>query len=178
MAENRRVRMTKRIMKDALLELMEEKPFEKIRVTDVCAAAEVNRSTFYAHYSDTRGLLTEIEDELIERSPGVQAGEEYDETAFLGDLEQYFEFIKHNARVFRILLIQRGSDEFNRRLIDAVMRRYRPGPARAAERYAYAFCVCGVIGILKDWLDEGFPVSSAEFAALVLRLCARAAGSC
>ena len=68
MAENRRVRMTKRLMKDALLELMETKPFEKIKVTDVCAAADVNRSTFYAYYTDTLALLGEIEDDAIAAS--------------------------------------------------------------------------------------------------------------
>lgn len=61
MAENRRVRMTKRLMKDALLELLEVKPLEKITVTDVCAAADVNRSSFYAHYQDIHALLRELE---------------------------------------------------------------------------------------------------------------------
>lgn len=66
MAENRRVRMTKRLMKDALLELLEVKPLEKITVTDVCAAADVNRSSFYAHYQDIHALLRELEDEVLE----------------------------------------------------------------------------------------------------------------
>ena len=50
MEENRRVRMTKRLLQDALLELLEEKSLEKITVTQVCSKADVNRSTFYAYY--------------------------------------------------------------------------------------------------------------------------------
>ena len=43
--ENRRVRMTKRLMKDALLELMEEKDLANISVTAICETADVHRST-------------------------------------------------------------------------------------------------------------------------------------
>ena len=46
MAENRRVRMTKKIIKDALLELLDKKPLDKITVTDICNTADLNRSTF------------------------------------------------------------------------------------------------------------------------------------
>lgn len=52
MADNRRVRMTKKLIKDAYLELLESNPSEKISVTDVCKVADVNRSTFYMYYED------------------------------------------------------------------------------------------------------------------------------
>ena len=71
-------------MKDALLELMETKPFEKIKVTDVCAAADVNRSTFYAYYTDTLALLGEIEDDAIAASPVAARGRAAERAAFCG----------------------------------------------------------------------------------------------
>ena len=175
MAENRRVRLTKRLMKDALLELLESKPLEKIKVTDVCAAADVNRSTFYAYYSDVLGLLREIEDELIDGSPAMNSGSDYSEEKFLSELEEYFEFVRQNERLFRILLVRRSSDEFNRRLIDAVMERCSPVSSAAKGRYTYVFCESGVVGILRDWISDGFPVPSGDFAALVLKLCTSAA---
>lgn len=41
--------MTKKMMKDALLEALEGQPLEKITVTDICERADVNRSTFYSY---------------------------------------------------------------------------------------------------------------------------------
>ena len=67
--ENRRVRMTKKLLKDAILELMETRGLDRVTVTDICAAADVNRSTFYAHYEDVHQLLREIEDGMLERMP-------------------------------------------------------------------------------------------------------------
>ena len=56
MSDNRRVRMTKKLMKDAYLELLERSPSEKISVTDICKVADVNRSTFYLYYEDPAAL--------------------------------------------------------------------------------------------------------------------------
>ena len=83
--------------------------------------------------------------------------------------------MRQNERLFRILLVRRSSDEFNRRLIDAVMERCSPVSNAAKGRYTYVFCVSGVVGILRDWISDGFPVPSGDFAALVLKLCTSAA---
>ncbi len=56
MPDIRRVRMTKKLIKDAYLELPESSPSEKISVTDICKVADVNRSTFYMYYEDTIAL--------------------------------------------------------------------------------------------------------------------------
>lgn len=48
--ENRRVRYTKMVLRQSLLELLEEKPIEKITVSDLCSRADLNRTTFYLFY--------------------------------------------------------------------------------------------------------------------------------
>ena len=50
-------------MDDAFLELLERKDFAYITVKEICAAAGVNRSTFYLHYENVGDLL----DESVER---------------------------------------------------------------------------------------------------------------
>ena len=55
--EDLRVRRTKKLLADALKELMSEKPFEKIKVVDICEKALVHRATFYAHFEDKYQLL-------------------------------------------------------------------------------------------------------------------------
>lgn len=60
MAEDIRITKNKRSIESALLQLLEEKPFEKITVHDICQLALVSRSTFYAHYVDKYALLEHV----------------------------------------------------------------------------------------------------------------------
>ncbi len=52
-----RIIRTKKFLYEALIGLLKEKPFEEIKVSDICEKALINRSTFYAHYSDKYELL-------------------------------------------------------------------------------------------------------------------------
>ena len=58
--EDRRTRYSKRVIREALYELMKERPLNKITVTQICETADVNRSTFYAYYTDIYDLHTSI----------------------------------------------------------------------------------------------------------------------
>src|SRR5512138_3309001 len=61
-----RVRRTRDALGDALVGLMQEKPFEAITVQDVLDRAKVGRSTFYVHYSDKDDLLMSDAEEFFE----------------------------------------------------------------------------------------------------------------
>jgi len=58
-----RVIKTKKILFDTLLKLMKQKNFEKIKISDICEEALINRSTFYAHYEDKYELLIALFEE-------------------------------------------------------------------------------------------------------------------
>src|SRR6185503_11384570 len=61
-----RVRRTRDALGDALITLMQEKPFDTITVQDVLDRAHVSRSTFYSHYSDKDDLLMSDADEFFQ----------------------------------------------------------------------------------------------------------------
>lgn len=67
--ERRRIRMTKRLMKDALMELLARKNLVNISVKEICETADVHRTTFYLHYSDPAELLREIEQDFLDQIP-------------------------------------------------------------------------------------------------------------
>ena len=60
--EDRRIRRTKRLLRQALAELMNEKDFKDITVKEITDRADLNRGTFYFHYTDTYDLREKIED--------------------------------------------------------------------------------------------------------------------
>lgn len=61
-----RIQKTKAAIKSAFLELRRRKPIEKITVTELSKLAEINKATFYLHYSDIYSLADELEDEAID----------------------------------------------------------------------------------------------------------------
>ena len=63
---DRRVRKTKSQLKTGLAQLMREKSIREITVKELVDAVDINRSTFYLHYSDIPGLLAEVENEMME----------------------------------------------------------------------------------------------------------------
>ena len=66
--EDRRVRKTKKQLRSALTSLLLEKDISRVTVRDVADLADVNRGTFYAHYSDVYDLLHQLEDDLLTMS--------------------------------------------------------------------------------------------------------------
>lgn len=177
MAMNRRVRITRKLIQEALLELLETQPLEKITVTDVCAAADVNRSTFYAHYTDVGQLLLEIENDVLDHLPRIpEPSDSQPDIRLSAILEGFFEYVCHNKRLFRILIVRLDNDGFSNRLVQAAILAYSDTSAdqlTLPERYVYTYCVSGIIGMLKRWIDDDFPLSSRDFALLVMQMASR-----
>ena len=59
-----RIIKTNKVLFEALITLMEQKDFEKIKISDICDQALINRSTFYAHYEDKYDLLLAMINDL------------------------------------------------------------------------------------------------------------------
>ena len=60
-----RVRKTEAAIKGAFMELRAQRPVEKISVKELCRLAQINKSTFYAHYADIYALSDAIQAEAI-----------------------------------------------------------------------------------------------------------------
>ena len=71
--EDKRIRRTKKLLRQALTRLMQQKDFQSITVTDVVREADINRGTFYAHYRDVYDLRDKIETGMIEDCRGMIA---------------------------------------------------------------------------------------------------------
>lgn len=66
--ENRSARRSRRMIREAFEALLQERGFHKITVTDIVDRADLNRSTFYAHYPDIYGIVDEMQDEILQRN--------------------------------------------------------------------------------------------------------------
>ena len=88
--EDLRIIKTKNTLYQTLENLLEEYPFENIKVSDICNSALINRSTFYAHYNDKYELLSEY----IESKKALLANELSKNTSIKNTKEYYLEMIK------------------------------------------------------------------------------------
>ena len=64
--ENQRIRVSKAMLKEALLKLLQKEDLGRITVAQLCDTAQINRTTFYKYYGSTYDLLAEIENDLFE----------------------------------------------------------------------------------------------------------------
>lgn len=64
--QDRRTRYTRQTIKDTFLELLTQKSFTKITVTEICKNAEINRGTFYLHYYDIHDVLSDIFNDMTQ----------------------------------------------------------------------------------------------------------------
>ncbi len=74
---DRRTLYTRQVVKDALLELLENSTFDKINVTAVCKQAEITRATFYLHFTDLNEVLDEVIQEALEIAEHSGGDEDY-----------------------------------------------------------------------------------------------------
>lgn len=169
----------------ALLSLLEKKPFAYITVSEICAKAEVNRSTFYLHYENMGDLLKEtvayVTDDFssyfpvdIESIAGKLSDCDLQDLQFINEkyLHPYLSFIKENQSIFSAVLSQPSVFNTNaifQRLFDNIFvpilnRFHYP---REEQNYVMMFYLNGLTAIITEWLKEGCEKSIEDVSAII-----------
>lgn len=178
--ESARVRMTKRLLRDAFTGLLMEKPLQSITVRELCARAQLNRGTFYMHYTDIYELMENIEAEMVADLQTVLEGLEVTPDNARGLVEpcrRIFEYLKQNSDMCIILLGQNSDFVFVNRLVDMgkeyclgqYMECYPTASERQAE-YFYSFVSSGCIGLLRQWASHDFRDPTRAIAVMAENL--------
>lgn len=173
MKDNRRVAMTKMLLKESLLELMGTKPISKITIKEICAGADLNRTTFYAHYSDQFALYAEIENDAISTTSAYLDKMSADKNR-VRLLEEFFTYIKNNEKVFRILLRSTFDNSFKLRFLEVAvshLSKYDYHELSDVDKdYIYRFIFMGALCLLERWIENDFDKSPLEIAELMVAL--------
>ncbi len=175
--DDRRVRYTRMVLKKSLITLLEQKSIEKITVKEICGVADLNRSTFYAHYKDPYDLLRQIEEELLSELDihfkKLNFIDSESETFQL--MKTIFEYIVANADLCRALMGEYGDIAF-RRIMMIIQEQRMVEWERRKEldpemvQYATLFGVSGSIGVIQKWLQSGMTKTASEMAEFIFRL--------
>ena len=174
-----RITRTRRLLQSALLQLARERPLDAITVADIADRAEVNRSTFYQHYSDKDTLLADALDAQVAAAgadlesiagaftPGAPAPEL---------LLRYVTQVGEHADLYRRVLVEHGSPiavTRLRRRITAVavdgIAMYGPETSSSGlpVEIAAASVAGSLIGMLIAWLESPDPVEPRVITAWI-----------
>lgn len=185
---DRRITRSKKALRTALLSLMEERGFDAITVNDLCAAADLNRGTFYNHFHDKEHLLATFEDEVMADISRIQAQmgglSLADVVAFrtlkrpVPALVELFDYLREQSSFFHAVLGPGGDVRFGPRLRDTVCANLIQGVLHERYRdnsdpfvsYYVAFYASAYLGVIMRWIETGMKESSEQMAFIAMRL--------
>lgn len=163
--EDRRIRRTKRLLRQALAEMMNEKEFKDITVKEITDRADLNRGTFYFHYTDIYDLREKIEDELVEDFKEViwSYSPTPDNYSAREMLERAMGYICEQRFLIRTLFHSSSAGEgLQSKFMTVIEERITHVQAQLnlhdthkEAGYICRFCSSGIIGCMNMWLQEG-----------------------
>lgn len=170
---DRRVRKTRALLLQGLIQLMGEKDIKDISVKELSDLADINRGTFYLHYSDIYDMVDKIEDELFVEFNSILDRDLTATRQILSPqpiLLDIFTFLERHRNLAEVMIGPHGDLAFVNRLKSLVEERLwhltkqeQPSPNYG---YNYAFIVSGYIGVIELWLNHSDPRSPEEMAAI------------
>lgn len=178
--EDRRIRRTRKLLQDALIELLRQKPLAKIRITEIVDEADVSRPTFYHHFDTKEDLLFSHVDDVFEKiRDDVFAELDRGEVA---DLQQLlitsFEHWLQNEEALRWVLQVSNKDLLIialRTHIETLKDEYeRSEPPTTLlpqlDDYAADFVAGGLYMLLRGWIGNGLQESPETMGSLAHQL--------
>ncbi|MFN7253383.1 MAG: TetR/AcrR family transcriptional regulator [Anaerobacillus sp.] len=186
MSSDLRVIRTKESIKNALIELIEERGFEAITVKDITTKAKINRGTFYSHYQDKYDLMTKCEEELVKEMenkiikniPIVIADLETNSpnTLPFTILIPFFEFINQNRGLMKALLGPKGDLSFQTKLKVFMLKAlfdnnknsiFKQDNLLVPPEYLISYIASAHIGVIQEWLNSDRGESPQEIARII-----------
>ena len=158
--------ITKRALADALKAQLEEEPFAKISVGDICARCDMNRNSFYYHFKDKFELVNWIFD-----------------TEFLEAVAQLLHYLYENRDFYRKMLKVQGANSFSEhfheilaQLVEAHMKDLIAVqmeelsdqiPAQVVHQFHLTFVTDGIVCAVERWLMDKNGIDDQQFMMLV-----------
>ncbi|MBQ0079068.1 MAG: TetR/AcrR family transcriptional regulator [Eubacterium sp.] len=167
---NQRVRLTKKLLKTALIELLGEKSIDKITIYELCKRAEINRTTFYKYYGSQQDLFNEIQDDFCdELEAKLNPGDE-------SSLEDLLKYIDGQRELCKVLITQMTASSFLDRvkeiqnLQDALNDDVFNSNETWQNETLKMFILEGAYAVIRSWIWDENPVTPKELADKLVEL--------
>jgi len=178
---DRRTRRTKNIFKGHFVQLVKDKGYKNVTVTDIVEKADYNRSTFYLHFKDKENLAEELIAEILEEleaafhSPFVDTAIiNYDR--ILPTSNAFFHHFNDNKDIYSLLNIKDTIPLFNEKLVEKFKEvfkniTYLDESNQEIELGHYnTYKMYGSYGVILEWIKGGCIQTTDEIAANLLEI--------
>ena len=169
--QERRYRRTEALLVNGLTTLLQEKSIKEITVRELADLVDINRSTFYLHYTDIYDLMDHVEREQIHTLELLMDDilPRLEEDSTPEALRALFSYLDENDGICSVLLGTNGDTAFVHRLKGVIeescLGYLRPREKETQlQRYMVAFAVQGCFGNIDLWLQNGKPETVDEMA--------------
>lgn len=181
--KNLRVRRTQKLLREALVELIEERGFDALTIGEITERALVSRAAFYRNYQDKYDLVDQIFAEAMSALLAAvgELGQDHPSEIWVA----FFEHIAEYERLYGALLGKKGSPWFVRKMRAALAglireRGHLPHGPNASERPIHSFSDSFVPDLVSAlfveaitwWLEQGKPYTPREIATRTALLAA------
>lgn len=173
---------SRKLIRQAFLELLKEKNVEKITVTDIVKKAEINRSTFYAHYPDVMGVIEAIQEEILDYTQNLLAEMDFSDLFENPKplLKEIVKLVEDNHELYRLLcnssMAAKQLENVKLVLIERTLNTIDIPEAYTDSfefEFAVRFFMGGIVDIYTQWLNGTVDCSlddlTEEFAKMIVR---------
>jgi AcrR family transcriptional regulator len=175
---DRRIKKTKAAIQEAYFSLLIEKETPKITITELTERANVDRKTFYLHYSSVEDIVKEALEEQTEHLLSILKQEDYFSHPF--EFEKVFQsmnqLLEQDLPLYRLIaknpLFRNFWDQFQDILARTMVDMYKeisPVPLEELEIYS-KFYSAGIIAVYSDWLTSAKSVPIEQLAQIAGKL--------
>ncbi len=170
--ENRKIKYTKMVIRESFFTLLKNKSIPQISVKSICDLADINRGTFYTHYSDIYDLVEKLEDEMLDKIKNIVNMDDI----IVNQSKIYhsiFINIKENIEDYKIILLNPGSIRRLDKLLDNIYEHHISALTKSGKfsshmlDYTYSFVAQGCIQVIYKWIENGMNESPDEMAELL-----------
>ena len=168
---DRRVKRTKRALRDALLTLLKTKSVNQITVTELTALADVNRATFYFYYTDIVDMLLSVQAEAYNSFKEFALDsltiikDKFNLTEFL---EKFLNFCLENESICKFVICSDTNSQVYKRikklLLSNILDSKYIYPENSPARYYTDYVMAAMTGAVAEWMNDGMIVPVHEFA--------------
>lgn len=175
MTENRKDR-TKLRLRNAMIQLLREKPFDKITTTELVKCAKISRSSFYTHYQDKYDMIDHYQKIFFNTIQYIFDKNNGDVHATI--LEAYT--LLNNNEIYAVLLSENGSQDIHQFLISkfknllenafVVKNPRRKGLGKVELSYVTTFLANAIFGFTQAWLRRNKKETPEQMTELLMML--------
>lgn len=170
--EDRRVAMTKRMLKDALTEMLRRTDIYHVSIRELCQRADVNRTTFYKYYSSPFDLLGDMEKEFLDFLSN--AIKEHAANPVL-IIETVCEYLENHLEFGRLIINNNVDPLFPQKLFslaavrEAVLAKYAEKQGESALEYRFNYIAYGAYRVICVWLNKEERESPEQISKQLIR---------